>query len=541
MNPFLKKSLATLGLMALAVAANLTPLPAAENPFEQIAEQSYAGRFTGPEVSLRLKPEGGNWSGTILFKGKSFTITGKNEAGQLAGTFGEGDQSWPFTAKSDGEQLTFTAGTFTATLVRQKLPKLQGVYASKRVKLAFKNEAGGINGVLTFNGKQFPFSAAEANGDLAGVFKSGDEAFQFTLVNDPSGLTFQTGSFAEVITQLPNQGILRIQTIPVTAYTLINSGKSVAGQDGVYDFPGGQLLTLGLKAKGYQAAQTNLIIPDYGETRWVVTLEETPFPKLDKPFTNSLGMLFAPVTKTSVLFGVWDVRVMDFEAFVGATGYDASRGMQYYSITAWGSDKWRKNGYNWRDPSFSQGPTHPVVGVNWHDAKAFCDWLTKKERAEGKIAEYQNYRLPTDAEWSMAVGLENESGSTPGDKDGKIKNVYPWGATWPPPNGAGNYGGKEARNMRWPELWATIKGYNDGYARTSPVGSFATNQFGLYDMGGNVWQWCEDWYNGEQKSRVLRGASWGHSDDYFLLSSFRLRSSPDDCYNNFGFRCVLGE
>ncbi len=112
-------------------------LHAGTNPFEQVAEDSYSGRFVGPDVTFRLKPEAGKWTGTILFKGQNYTIQGANQDGKLAGTFGAGDQSWAFTATSDGDNLTFTAGTFTAKLTRQKLPKLAGVYASKRVQLDF--------------------------------------------------------------------------------------------------------------------------------------------------------------------------------------------------------------------------------------------------------------------------------------------------------------------------------------------------------------------------------------------------------------------
>ena len=71
-----------------------------------------------------------------------------------------------------------------------------------------------------------------------------------------------------------------------------------------------------------------------------------------------------------------------------------------------------------------------------------------------------------------------------------------------------------------------IAGYNDGFVNTSPVGSFAANRFGLYDMGGNVWQWCEDWFDKDQKDRVLRGASWGNSTAHFLLSSYRDHRAP---------------
>jgi formylglycine-generating enzyme required for sulfatase activity len=71
------------------------------------------------------------------------------------------------------------------------------------------------------------------------------------------------------------------------------------------------------------------------------------------------------------------------------------------------------------------------------------------------------------------------------------------------------------------------------------VGSFNPNKHGLYDMGGNVWQWCEDWFDGDQKFRVLRGAAWINLYPDYLLSSFRLISVPDFRINFIGFRCVL--
>jgi formylglycine-generating enzyme required for sulfatase activity len=208
-------------------------------------------------------------------------------------------------------------------------------------------------------------------------------------------------------------------------------------------------------------------------------------------FINSLGMEFVPVPETGVLFCRWETRVKDYAAFAAATGREVKK------------------------PEFSQTGDHPVVNVTWEDAKAFCEWLGKKEGRE--------YRLPSDEEWSVAVGLPKEDGDTPRDKSGKAEG-YPWGVAWPPPHGAGNYGSSLSV---------------DEYEKTSPVGSFAANRYGLYDMGGNVWEWCEDWYDSAKTDRVLRGASCYGDDSILLRSSCRGRGRPGGRHDGGGFRVVL--
>jgi serine/threonine protein kinase len=229
------------------------------------------------------------------------------------------------------------------------------------------------------------------------------------------------------------------------------------------------------------------------------------------PLENSLGMKFVPVG--DILFCAWQTRVKDFDTFARATGLKSKI---------------------WRDPGFRQGPDHPVVNVTWREAVAFCKWLTAKEQKEGTLSPTQEYRLPSDLEWSKAVGLPEESGKTPEARDMGVPDLYPWGTTWPPPKGAGNYTGEETGSD------VAIKGYEDGFAWTAPVGSFAANKDGLYDMGGNVWQWCLDSWNAEHKDKVLRGASWYNGAlRLSLLSSCRVHAAPDSSTDNYGFRCVI--
>jgi len=239
----------------------------------------------------------------------------------------------------------------------------------------------------------------------------------------------------------------------------------------------------------------------------------------DAPYENSLGMKFVPVPGTDVLFSIWDTRVRDYAVFARETGA---------SITS---------------PDFPQTPNDPVVNVSWEEAQAFCKWLTEKERSKGKIGNDDAYRLPTDAEWSAAVGTTK----------------FPWGNEWPPPIGVGNYApGVDVRAI---DFLNHLGSGEDSFEYTSPVGYFPANRLGLYDMGGNVWQWCEDWYRGDMNEtallekdaflkhdgggriyRVVRGASWfdGNFGPEGLWSSVRLNVNPDSRNSHWGFRCVLG-
>ena len=248
----------------------------------------------------------------------------------------------------------------------------------------------------------------------------------------------------------------------------------------------------------------------------------------DGPFVNSLGMKFVPVpivggpsNSKRVLFSIWDSRVQDYAAFAQETA-------RY-----------------WPKPDITQGPTHPAVNVTWDDAKAFCLWLTARERAAGIIGRQDEYQLPTDHEWSCAVeiGLRESADANPESKSGKIANAYPWGTNWPPLEKAGNYAGEELQsavaNGKYKYIPEVLASYRDEFVETAPVGSFSPNQLGLYDMGGNVWQWCEDWYNSGQKDKVLRGASWIDRAAGLMVSSYRAPNSPTVCSTYYGFRCIL--
>jgi len=193
-------------------------------------------------------------------------------------------------------------------------------------------------------------------------------------------------------------------------------------------------------------------------------------------------------------------------------------------------------GANWQFPqgAGSQAvPDHPVVHVSWYDAMAYCRWLGK--------------RLPREAEWEFAA------------RGGLSGGVYAWGNTAP---------GKSAdQGNFWQGNFPFQNTGEDGYLRTSPRGSYPPNAYGLYDMSGNVWEWCSDWYhsaayacsNGEAHAtnptgpdksydpafpataqKVIRGGSFLCNDSYCAgyRTAARMKTSPDTGSEHTGFRCV---
>ena len=212
-----------------------------------------------------------------------------------------------------------------------------------------------------------------------------------------------------------------------------------------------------------------------------------------------------------------------YRKFVQATGHREPQGVALLSVD--GDDyKLRPDFKPWSDNKYN-GDKQPVVCVSYEDAKAYAEWAGK--------------RLPTEAEWEKAA------------RGGLVEKRYPWGNDWSPPAKTGNFADKAFKKI-FPKAFS-ITGYDDGYVYPAPVGSFKPNGYGLYDMTGNVWEWCADWfgrgyYRRSSKEnpkgpdfgnlRVLRGGSWYYGDAFKLRVSYRYRNLPMRSNDSIGFRCV---
>jgi formylglycine-generating enzyme required for sulfatase activity len=170
--------------------------------------------------------------------------------------------------------------------------------------------------------------------------------------------------------------------------------------------------------------------------------------------------------------------------------------------------------------------------------------LTERERSRKDIDKIYEYRLPTDAEWSLMVGLREGPEKWPMELDGKKKGFY-WGNSMPPPNGIANFA-DETAELQPNEV---IHEYLDHHSYTAPVGTFRPRKvgdFSIYDLEGNVLEWVADDYTAEGKWNTARGGSWRSYSEGHLTMSMRWgepkTAKPlDDLMDDFGFRVVLAK
>jgi eukaryotic-like serine/threonine-protein kinase len=213
-----------------------------------------------------------------------------------------------------------------------------------------------------------------------------------------------------------------------------------------------------------------------------------------------------------------EVTVGQFKAFVHATGYKTAAESNDRSGGGWvkvaGKPKpEQRPEFNWRNIGTEQTDQHPVVNVTWDDAVAFCQLLAEKEGA--------TYRLPTEAEWEYSCRAGSATRWCFGDEEADLRQ-YAW------------YGAVEGHLNK-------------------PVGQLEANGFGLFDVYGNVWEWCSDWYSPDyygtspvddpagpaaERQRVMRGGGTVYCG-WFVRSAVRFRVTPNHAGLANGFRPVL--
>jgi serine/threonine protein kinase len=229
-----------------------------------------------------------------------------------------------------------------------------------------------------------------------------------------------------------------------------------------------------------------------------------------KPWPNSLGMKLVPLGKAMI--ASIETRRSDFAEFAKTTNQPPVEGR-----------------------ILDADPTFPVTMVSRAEAELFCHWLTDHERTQGLLEPDQEYRLPTDDEWSMAGDLSRETGATPQESNERIGGIYPWGFQWPPPAKAGNFLDLTADQS----AKTSISGYADGFAALAPVSSFRADIRGLHDLAGNVWEWVSTPWNSTPDAAVIRGGAYTTAQSSELLSSHRRQVPASARLPDAGFRILL--
>jgi len=231
--------------------------------------------------------------------------------------------------------------------------------------------------------------------------------------------------------------------------------------------------------------------------------------------------------------GVYEVTVGQFRRFVEATDYKTEPEKDGMGGIGWNKSTGEFEGpdpkHTWRDTGFKQNDDHPVVNVTWNDAKAFCEWLSKTEDG--------TYRLPTEGEWEYACRAGTTTQYYCGDDPERLSQV-------------GNVADATAKEelTNYPDFEYISS--RDGHVFTAPAGRFQPNPFGLYDMHGNVWEWCQDWCSdryyanspptdpqgpSQASNRVFRGGGWWDAAG-FCRAALRGRVVPEFRYYDLGFR-----
>ncbi|MDR7300285.1 formylglycine-generating enzyme family protein [Haloactinomyces albus] len=299
-----------------------------------------------------------------------------------------------------------------------------------------------------------------------------------------------------------------------------------------------------VRGSGQASATTHPNTGDSGSTEGMVLLDGGDFlmgSEDSRAYPDDGEGPVRPVTLDPFWISATAVSNADFAAFVGSTGYRTEAERFGWSFVFGGllpddfpptqgvaaAPWWRVvEGSDWAHPEGGQSDVrtrqdHPVVHVTWADAKAYCEWA--------------GLRLPTEAEWEYAA------------RAGLQGCAFPWGDELEPD-------GRHRMNV-WQGTFPQHNTRADGWYGTCPVAQFPANAYGLYNMTGNIWEWCHDWFDDTVPSRkprtnprgpahgtrrIARGGSYLCHESYCrrYRVSARQGITPDTSIGNTGFRCA---
>jgi formylglycine-generating enzyme required for sulfatase activity len=355
----------------------------------------------------------------------------------------------------------------------------------------------------------------------------------------------------------PEAGTLFISTSPREAKLYID-GVLQSQSNGRFLLTG-KNKTITVKAKGYIGQTKKVSISDYSKSvtfqlkkentsrpKKIIKTNQTAKANVKTAYVNSVGLKMITVKGQVFTMGSpgneRGRRTNELEHQVNLK-YD------FYLSDKEVSNKMFKQFNPSHNSGMAFGQTldtanQPVVNISWNDAAKFANWLSEKEgltpyykNSNGKMTpvdlngKINGYRLPFEAEWELAArGLERKK--------------YPWGESYPPKTVNGNYADESVSNY----LANVVPGYNDKNRVTAMTGFYNASASGFYDLGGNVSEWCQDYFTPMMKSglqinptgpkkgthKVVRGSSWKDSSITDLRFSFRGYSR--NASNDIGFR-----
>ncbi|MCU7940789.1 MAG: formylglycine-generating enzyme family protein, partial [gamma proteobacterium symbiont of Bathyaustriella thionipta] len=363
---------------------------------------------------------------------------------------------------------------------------------------------------------------------------------------------FMLNSYEE-IKLIANSGLVFISVSPKQADLFINGIKQKENS-GKFNLTGNNHL-LTVKANGYQTQNKKLNISTYSKNVSFILQKNTTNNvqskknKSLKQEKNSIGQKMILIQPASFIMG-------SKKNEAGRSSNEQEHKIQlnyaFYLSEKEINNKQYRQFNKLHNSGSSAGKSinldeQPVVNVSWQDAARFANWLSKKESLKpyykednGKLvpvnidAAINGYRLPFEAEWVLAAR-------------GKNRKKYPWTGNYPPIKVSGNFADESAST----QISNILKGYNDNYSVSAPVGSYGKNEMGLNDLGGNVSEWCQDYYSpasasfmnkilinptGPKKGthKVVRDSSWRDASIKELRLSYRSYSKKKA--NDIGFR-----